>query len=85
MLCGFLPPFNAQFRGPAQQAQLACRPLDSSIFLERVLCFKPTRQVARDNTCSRCFDNPRLICITQNPGLYISRWLESNGWTEFQV
>ena len=46
----FLPQFNKQFRVPAQLAQVAYRPLDSSIFLERVLCFKHTRQVARDNT-----------------------------------
>ena len=35
---------------PAQQPKVAYRPLDSSIFLERVLCFKHTRQVARDST-----------------------------------
>ena len=46
----FLPQFNKQFRVPAQQPKVAYRPLDSSIFLERVLCFKHTRQVARDNT-----------------------------------
>ena len=46
----FLPQFNKQFRVPAQLAQVAYRPLDSSIFLERVLCFKHTRQVAMDNT-----------------------------------
>ena len=46
----FLPQFNKQFRVPAQQPEVAYRPLDSSIFLERVLCFKHTRQVARDNT-----------------------------------
>ena len=46
----FLPRFNRQFRVPAQQPQVAYRPLDSSLVLERVLCFKHTRQVARDNT-----------------------------------
>ena len=46
----FRPQFNKQFRVPAQQPKVAYRPLDSSIFLERVLCFKHTRQVARDNT-----------------------------------
>ena len=46
----FLPRFNQQFRVPAQQPQGAYRPLDSSLVLERVLCFKHTRQVARDNT-----------------------------------
>ena len=39
----FLPRFNQQFRVPAQQPQVAYRPLDSSLVLERVLCFKHTR------------------------------------------
>ncbi|MCY4365164.1 MAG: ISNCY family transposase [Chloroflexi bacterium] len=46
----FLPQFNRQFRVPAQQPKVAYRSLDASVFLERVLCFKHTRQVARDNT-----------------------------------
>ena len=50
VLWEFLPHFNSRFRVPAQQAQVAYRSLDSSIFLERVLCFKHTRKVARDNT-----------------------------------
>ena len=50
MLQEFLPRFNHQFRVPAQQPQVAYRPLDSSLVLERVLCFRHTRQVARDNT-----------------------------------
>ena len=50
MLQEFLPRFNQQFRVPAQQPQVAYRPLDPSLVLERILCFKHTRQVARDNT-----------------------------------
>ena len=46
----FLPRFNHQFRVPAQQDQTAYRSLDSSLHLERVLCFNHLRQVARDNT-----------------------------------
>ena len=46
----FLPRFNNQFRVPAQQPQIAYRSLDPSICLERFLCFKRLRQVARDNT-----------------------------------
>ena len=46
----FLPRFNNQFPVPAQQPQVAYRALDSSLSLERVLCFKHLRQVARDNT-----------------------------------
>ena len=50
VLRDFLPRFNNQFRVPAQQPQAACRSLDSSLPLERILCFKHLRQVARDNT-----------------------------------
>ena len=50
VLRGFLPRFNNQFRVPAQQPQIAYRSLDPSICLERILCFKRLRQVARDNT-----------------------------------
>ena len=35
---------------PAQQPEAAYRALDASLSLDRVLCFKHTRQVARDNT-----------------------------------
>ena len=50
VLRDFLPRFNNQFRVPAQQPQIAYRSLDPSICLERILCFKSLRQVARDNT-----------------------------------
>ena len=50
VLRDFLPRFNAQFRVPAQQPQVAYRSLDPSLFLDRILCFKHQRQVARDNT-----------------------------------
>ena len=50
VLRDFLPRFNNQFRVPAQQSQTAYRLLDPSLHLERILCFKHTRQVARDNT-----------------------------------
>ena len=46
----FLPRFNNQFPVPAQQPQVAYRALDASLSLERILCFKHLRQVARDNT-----------------------------------
>ena len=50
VLRDFLPRFNNQFRVPAQQSPAAYRSLDSSLHLERILCFKHLRQVARDNT-----------------------------------
>ena len=50
VLRDFLPRFNNQFRVAAQQSQAAYRSLDYSLHLERILCFKHLRQVARDNT-----------------------------------
>ena len=50
VLRDFLHNFNAQFRVPAQQSQVAYRSLDPSLSLERILCFKHLRLVARDNT-----------------------------------
>ena len=44
----FLPHFNSRFRVPPQRPETAYRALDAS--LDRVLCFKHARQVARDNT-----------------------------------
>ena len=63
----FLPQFNQQFRVPAQQPEVAYRPLDSSIFLERVLCFKHTRQVARDNTVKFQWRTLQLLPSEERP------------------
>ena len=67
VLRDFLPRFNQQFRVPAQQAQIAYRSLDSSIFLERVLCFKHTRQVARDNTVKFQWRTLQLLPTEERP------------------
>ena len=67
VLRDFLPRFNQQFRVPAQQAQIAYRSLDSSIFLERVLCFKHTRQVARDNTVKFQWRTLQLLPTEKRP------------------
>ena len=50
VLRDFLPRFNEQFRVPAREPNEAYRPLDPDIHLDRVLCYKHTRKVARDNT-----------------------------------
>ena len=63
----FLPQFNRQFRVPAQQAQSAYRSLDSSIFLERVICFKHTRQVARDNSVKSQWRSLQLLPSEERP------------------
>ena len=45
----FLPRFNSRFKVPAQESEAVYRPVDG-IHLEKVLCFKYRRRVARDNT-----------------------------------
>lgn len=50
VLWEFLPRFNHHFGIPAAQAGDAYRPLPEDLVLERVLCFKYQRTVARDNT-----------------------------------
>ncbi len=67
VLRDFLPRFNRQFRVPTQRAQVAYRSLDSSIYLERVLCFKHTRQVARDNTVKFQWRTLQLLPSEERP------------------
>ncbi len=50
VLQGFLPRFNARFGVPPQCPEAAYRPLASDVCLDRILCFKHIRKVARDNT-----------------------------------
>ena len=52
---------------PAQQAQAAYRPLDSSLHLERILCFKHLRQVARDNTVKYKLRTLQLLPAQNRP------------------
>ena len=67
LLRDFLPCFNNQFRVPAQQPQPAYRSLDSSLHLERVLCFKHLRQVARDNTVKYQLRTLQLLPAQNRP------------------
>ena len=68
MLRDFLPRFNAQFGVPAQQPQAAAyRILDPSIELDRVLCFKHKRQVARDNTVKYQWRTLQLLPSQDRP------------------
>ena len=45
-----LPRFNARFDVAAAQPETAWRPLEPSLDLDAVLCFRHERKVARDNT-----------------------------------
>ena len=46
----FLPRFNARFRVPAAEPEVAYRPLDPALPLASILGFRHPRSVARDNT-----------------------------------
>ena len=50
VLFDFLPRFNERFRVPAAQEDVAYRPLDPDIRLDRIFCYRHWRRVARDNT-----------------------------------
>ena len=50
VLFDFLPRFNERFRVPAAQEDVAYRPLDTDICLNRIFCYKHWSRVARDNT-----------------------------------
>jgi hypothetical protein len=50
VLAAFLLRFNQRFGVPADQPEVAYRPLDEEVDLAGVLCFKEQRRVARDNT-----------------------------------
>ena len=64
----FLPRFNKRFRVPAQQALAAYRSLDSPLHLERTLCFRHRRQVARDNTVKHQLRTLQLLPAQDRPG-----------------
>ena len=67
VLRDFLPSFNNQFHVPARQDQVAYRSLDSSLHLERVLCFKHARQVAKDNTVKYQLRTLQLLPAQDRP------------------
>lgn len=67
VLQNFLPRFNRQFRVPARQSEVAYRPLDPSLQPERILCFKHSRQVARDNTVKYQWRTLQLLPAQDRP------------------
>ena len=67
VLRDFLPRFNNQFCVAAQQSQVAYRSLASSLHLERILCFKHLRQVARDNTVKYQLRTLQLLPAQNRP------------------
>ena len=87
VLRDFLTRFNNQFRVPAQQSQVAYRSLDSSLSLERILCFKHLRQVARDNTVKYQWRTLQLLPSQERPsfaGVKVEVLEQSDGWLMVQ-
>ena len=67
VLEGFLPRFNSRFKVPARESEVAYRAVDGGMCLERVLCFKYRRRVARDNTVRYRWRTLQLLPGTDRP------------------
>ena len=61
------PRFNGRFKVPAQESEVAYRAVDGGMCLERVLCFKYRRRVARDNTVRYRWRTLQLLPDTDRP------------------
>ena len=67
VLEGFLPRFNGRFKVPARESEVAYRAVTEEMCLERILCFKYRRRVARDNTVRYCWRTLQLLPGTDRP------------------
>ena len=63
----FLPRYNRRFRIPPQCSKSAYRPLDSDLYLDRVLCFNHRRKVTRDNTVKFQLHTLQLLPEPEHP------------------
>ena len=63
----FLPRFNNRFKVPAREQEVAYRAVDDGMRLDRVLCFKYRRRVARDNTVRYRWRTLQLLPGTDRP------------------
>ena len=63
----FLPRFNGRFKVPARESEVAYRAVDDGMRLEKVLCFKYRRRVARDNTVRYRWRTLQLLPGTDRP------------------
>ena len=75
VLADFLPRFNGRFRVPARQPGVVYRPLDPDIYLDRILCYKHWRTVARDNTVKYRWRTLQLLPDVK-PGTYAGSKVE---------
>ena len=66
ILKDFLDRFNERFGAPAQEPEVAYRPVDKEeTDLDRVLCFRHSRKVARDNTVKYRRSTLQLLPCTE--------------------
>ena len=63
----FLPHFNERFGVPALEPEVAYRPVDDETCLDRVLCFKHGRKVAKDNTVRYRRNTIQLLPSVERP------------------
>ena len=67
VLKDFLPHFNERFGVSTVESEAAYRPVDEETCLDRVLCFKHSRKVARDNTVRYRRSTLQLLPGTERP------------------
>jgi hypothetical protein len=67
VLADFLPRFNQRFGVPADQLELAYRPVDPEMDLGGALCIKELRRVAKDNTVQYHGRSLQLFPSTEQP------------------
>jgi len=63
----FLPRFNNRFKVPPQESEVAYRAVGEGMCLEKILCFKFRRRVARDNTVRYRWRTLQLLPGTDRP------------------
>ena len=63
----FLPQFNERFGVPAAESEVAYRPVDTETCLDRMLCFRHSRKVAKDNTVKYRRSTLQLLPGTERP------------------
>ena len=67
VLADFLQRFNERFGVPAQQPDVAYSSLDADLCLDRTLCFKHSRRVARDNAVKYRWHTLQLLPGMERP------------------
>ena len=67
VLKDFLDGFNKRFGVPAQEPEVAYRPVGTETCLDRVLCFRHSRKVAKDNIVKYRRSTLQLMPGTERP------------------